>query len=368
MRLLIISNNAGGLIGFRKKLLQTLLLQGVELYVSVPRDDFSDRIKELGCHIIDTPMDRRGMNPLKDIKLLFTYVKMIKSISPDVVLTYTIKPNIYGALACRKTKTPYMVNITGLGTSIENPGMLRKLVLFLYRTALKKAECVFFQNKSNMDFMTENNIGPAAKILLPGSGVDLAEHTYRDYPPETAPISFVAIMRIMKDKGIEEYLACAQRMKKEYPNIKFTLVGRYDEENWKERIEHDVNEGIIDYLGHRNDIDDILAQHHCLINPSYHEGMSNVLLEAAACGRPVIASNVPGCQETFDEGVSGFGFEVKNSESLIHAVKKFISIPHCQKIQMGQAGRHKMEMQFDRHTVVAEYINQIQHIKNKKRT
>ncbi len=363
MRLLIISNSANGLVNFRKKVLESFLLRGMEVYVSVPKSEASDEIEKMGCHIIDTQVDRRGLNPVKDLKLLRSYKKMIKKLAPNAVLTYTIKPNIYGGIACKKTKTPYITNITGLGTSIENPGLLRTIAMFLYRMATKKAACMFFQNQSNMDFMIANKVGCKNKVLLPGSGVDLTEHSYQTYPNEEKNISFVAIMRVMKDKGISEFLDCASRIKAAHPETKFTLVGSYDDEYWKERVEKAAEEGTVEYLGYRKDIDYILGQHHCVINPSYHEGMSNVLLEAAACGRPVIASDVPGCKETFDEGVSGFGFEVKNVDKLTECVEKFIAFSHSEKEEMGRAGRRKVEAEFDRKKVISAYNEAIIKIK-----
>ncbi len=362
MRLLILSNNANGLISFRKKLLQSFIDQGMEVFVSVPVNEYSYEIEELGCALIDTPIDRRGLNPINDFKLMRGYKKLIKKLAPDVVLTYTIKPNIYGGMACKKTKTPYITNITGLGTSIENPGIVKTIAMLLYRIATKKASYMFFQNKSNMNFMVSNKVGCENKVLIPGSGVDLGEHSYQNYPDEAHGTSFVAIMRVMKDKGISEFLECAERIKASHPQTKFTLVGKYDEEAWTERVEQAVERGTVEYLGFRKDIDNIIGRHHCVINPSYHEGMSNVLLEAGACGRPVIASNVPGCMETFDEGVSGFGFEVKNTEELIKCVERFIALPHSEKEEMGKAGRRKMESEFDRSLVVAAYNEAIQKI------
>ncbi len=363
MRLLILSNNANGLISFRKKLLKQFLILGMEVYVSVPKNEYSDELESMGCHLIDTPIDRRGLNPIKDLKLLSTYKRLLKELAPNIVLTYTIKPNIYGGLACKKAKIPYITNVTGLGTSIQNPGIIKRIALFLYRLGTKKASCMFFQNKSNMDFMIQNKVGCENKVLIPGSGVDLEEHSYKPYPSETRNISFVAIMRIMKDKGILEFLECAKQIKASHPKTEFTLVGKFDEDAFKESVEQAVEAGIIEYLGFRKDIDYVLSNHNCVINPSYHEGMSNVLLEAAACGRPVIASNVPGCAETFDEGVSGFGFEVKNSDALIACVEKFLSLTYEEQRDMGSAGRAKVEREFDRRKVIDAYISEINKIK-----
>ncbi len=365
MRVLILANNDVGLYKFRKEILQELIKSGHEVHLALPNGEYIEKLVDLGCRFIDTPLSRRGMNPVVDFKLLLKYVKLIKRIKPSVVFTYTIKPNIYGGIACRLTRCNYLANITGLGTSIENPGLLQKIVLFLYRLGINGSECTFFQNKTNMDFMLERKIRGKEVCLLPGSGIDINIHQYHEYPEEAEVIRFLSVMRIMKDKGISELLECAEKIHGETPNVEFTLVGDYDDDTYRELVEKAHQNGIVKYLGFRRDIDELMAEHHCIINPSYHEGMSNVLLEAAACGRPVIASNIPGCKETFEEGVSGFGFEVKNSESLISVVNKFMSMPHCQKIAMGRAGRNKAETEFDRNKVVSEYMARIQYIKQK---
>lgn len=329
------------------------------IYVVSPKGEYFDQLQKMGCKCIDVIVDRRGINPIKDICLFFKYLKLINQIAPTVVLTYTIKPNIYGGIACRLSNTPYLTNITGLGTSIENPGLLQRFVLYLYRVGVNGSQCTFFQNKNNMDYMIAYDVGGEKKCLLPGSGIDLQSHYYRKFPSLETNISFISIMRIMRDKGIEELLECAKQIKHKYPSTNFILIGDYDDDFYREQVEQAHAEGIIEYLGYRNDIDELIAQNHCLINPSYHEGMSNVLLEAAACGRPVIASQIPGCIETFDEGVSGFGFEVCNTEALVECVERFINLPYEQKMSMGIAGRRKVEESFDRNVVISAYVEEL---------
>ncbi len=362
-RILILANSDGGLYSFRKKLLEELVERGYEVFIACPKGKFYENILQMGCKIVETATDRRGTNPIKDLKLLSAYKKIIKSVKPFVVLTYTIKPNIYGGLACRKTKTPYLTNITGLGTSIENPGLLQKLVLWLYKKGLKKAECVFFQNQYNLDFLTSKKIVKSRTVLLAGSGVDLEQHPYIDYPESDEEVNFISAMRVMKDKGIMELLDSAKEIKKEYPFVKFTLIGGVDEEKYKEMLEEAGKEGYLEYLGFRKDVDALISASHAMIIPSYHEGMCNSLLEAAACGRPVLATTVPGCRETFDEGVSGFGFSARSAESLTQAIKKFLELSLEDKKQMGLNGRKKMEEEFDRKKVVQTYLEEIEKVR-----
>lgn len=187
----------------------------------------------------------------------------------------------------------------------------------------------------------------------------LEEHCYEEYPEESGGIRFLYVGRIMKDKGIGELLAGAERLKKHYPNLCFELAGGYDEESFRDRIEDLERKEIVRYLGEQTDIHSIMKEHHAVILPSYHEGLSNVLLEAAACGRPVLATEVPGCRETFEDGISGIGFKPKSSEALVHAVEKFMALPHESRRQMGIRGRKKVEREFDRHIVMDAYMQEI---------
>ena len=362
MRILVLANFGMGLYKFRKELLLELINRGHDIHISLPFDDYVPLLEDLGCKYIKTNVDRRGKNPFKDLKLLYYYVKMIKKIKPDMVLTYTIKPNIYGGIACRLTKTEYLANITGLGTTIENKGLLKKLTLFLYKEGLRKASCIFFQNKQNMDFFIKNRITSSRAILIPGSGVNLEENKFKEYPIDDGTLKFLFIGRIMKAKGIDELIESVRVIKEIYFNIEFHIVGFCEEEYSKKLCE--LNEkGLIKFHGQQKDVQSFIKNIHAVVLPSYHEGLSNALLEVAATGRPVIASNISGCKETFNEGISGFGFEVKNTQELVKAIVKFIELPYENKKDMGIAGRMKMEKEFDRKIIIDEYIKQINLLK-----
>lgn len=358
--ILILANNDVGLLKFRKELLIELTKRGYEIYVSLPVGERTHELTEMGLHVIQTPMDRRGMNPIKDALLFLAYLRKIMRLHPRVTLTYTIKPNVYGGMACRLMRRQYISTITGLGTSIENEGLLQRMALILYRLGVNGSRCVFFQNQSNMDFMLSRHIAGKKKKLLPGSGVDLQEHSYREYPDESFGVRFLSIMRVMRDKGIFELLECARMARERSLNVSFTLIGDFDDDGYREVVNRSSQEGIIQYLGFRNDVDEILAAHHCVINPSYHEGMSNVLLEAAACGRPVIASNIPGCKEAFEEGITGYGFEAKNADQLMECIERFLALSHEAKEKMGRLARQKMQREFDRRKIVSTYIQEIE--------
>ncbi|WP_221175153.1 glycosyltransferase family 4 protein [Alteribacter keqinensis] len=358
MRVLVLANFGMGLFNFRKELLEELIRQGHEVYVSLPNDEYVPKLKELGCKYVETRVDRRGTNPINDMKLLYHYIKLIKSTIPDVVLTYTIKPNIYGGIACGITKTPYLTNVTGLGTAIENSGLIQKITLRLYRMGLRNSSCVFFQNEYNRSFFVENNIAKGKTRLIPGSGVNLEHHNFKDYPTNDKNIRFLFIGRIMKAKGIEELFQAAKKIKGIYPNVEFHLVGGSEEDYTKQLAELEQT-GIIKYHGHQSDVHSFIKVSHGTILPSYHEGTANVLLETAATGRPILASKVPGCIETFNPEITGLGFEARSVPSLVEAIRNFIKLPYPQKKLMGIKGRKKMEEEYDRKIVINAYLQEI---------
>lgn len=358
MKILVLANFGMGLYKFRKELLEELIRKNNEVYISLPNDEYVPKLEGLGCKFLETHLDRRGTDPIRDLKLLLDYINIIKRIKPDVVLTYTIKPNVYGGIACRITKTPYLPNITGLGTALEKKGLIQKITLMLYKVGLKKASCVFFQNETNRNFFIDNRIVKGNTRLIPGSGVNLEQHNFEEYPEDDKIIKFLFIGRIMKTKGIEELLQAAKIVKDKYPEVQFELIG-FCEEDYNQKLMELNNLGIIKYHGQQDDVHSFIKQSHATILPSYHEGTANVLLESASSGRPVLASRVPGCVETFDEGVSGLGFEVRSVDSLVKAIIKFINLPYIQKKAMGLAARRKMEKEFDRKIVINAYLDEI---------
>ena len=363
MKILILSNNDIGIYKFRKELLKQLIQEGHKIFISLPKGKAVNKLKEIGCEFIDTDINRRGINIIEEILLLLKYKKMIKDIKPDVVLTYTIKPNIYGGIMCRINKIPYITNITGLGTGIENNNLLTKVILKMYRLALKKSNCVFCQNQYIYDFLIDNKIAKNLKII-PGSGVNIKEFKVQNYPDNEEQI-FLFIGRIMKEKGIEEYLEAAKKIKNKYPNTTFKILGIYEDE-YADSINRCNKEGIVKYCGFVSNIKKYIKNSNCTILPSYHEGMSNALLESAAMGRPIIASNIPGCKEVVEEGKNGYLFEVKNTDKLIEKIEIFLELSYEQKKQMGLEGRKIIEKQFDRRIILNAYLEQIKKIGEKQ--
>lgn len=357
-RILILANNDVGLYKFRKELIEELL-RIHEVYVSLPNGDFVSNLIELGCKFINTPISRRGTNPISDLKLLLNYKKMIKAVNPDVVLTYTIKPNIYGGLTCRLSNIPYIANITGLGTAVENKGILQKVTLILYRQALIKASCVFFQNSENKEFFMRNKVIKAKNRLIPGSGVNLDHYTVMDYPSDEK-INFLFVARVMKEKGIDQFIDAAKYFSsKKKPRVSFHVLG-FCEQDYYSKLIKLQNSGVIEYHGMQSDVRKFYKSSHCIIHPTYYpEGMSNVLLEGAASGRPIITTNRSGCREIIDDGVNGYIVEQKNSQDLIEKIERFLDLDHEIKKQMGLASRKKVEKEFDRRLVVGSYLEEL---------
>lgn len=359
MKILILANNDLGLYNFRKELIERLILEKNEIYISLPNGKRVKDLEELGCKYIETEVDRRGTNPVKDCKLLLKYFKILKQIKPNIVLTYTIKPNIYGGVACRIKKIPYICNITGLGTATENESIVQKLIIKLYKFALKKVKCCFIQNKENFKFIIDNKIAKEEKCkLIPGSGVNLEKFRLLQYPSDDK-IEFLFIGRVMKEKGIDQYLEMAEHIKKKYPNTVFHVLG-FCEEEYEIKLKQLEEKGIIKYHRLQDDIIPFIQNSHCTVHPTYYpEGMSNVLLESSASGRPIITTNRSGCREIIEDNKNGYIVREKDSKDLIDKVEKFIKLSNEEKRKMGLYGRKKMEKEFDRNIVIDAYINEI---------
>ena len=361
MKILILANNDIGLYNFRKELIEKLIELKHKLYISLPYGERVSDLVNMGCEYIETEVDRRGTNFIKDFKLFNKYRKILKEIKPDIVLTYTIKPNIYGGIVARLKKVPYICNITGLGTATENKSIVQKLIILLYKIALKDVKCCFVQNEENLEFLKKNKITNKEKYkLIPGSGVNLQHFKLLPYPDEKEKIKFLFISRIMKEKGIEQYLDTAKYITKKYKNTEFHILG-FCEQEYNEILNDLQKEKIIYYHGLQKDVIPFLKECSCLIHPSYYpEGMSNVLLEASASGRPVITTDRSGCREIVEDRKTGFIINQKDSEDLIEKVEKFIRLPIEERKNMGQTARKKVEKEFDRNIVINAYLKEIE--------
>ena len=360
-KILILANSSGGLYDFRNELVLKLLKE-YEVAASLPDDVRTKELAGEGCKVIKTPINRRGVNPVEDFKLFLNYLKLLKKEKPDLVLTYTIKPNIYGGFACRMKRIPYITTITGLGTTFQKQGFMQKMIVAMYRMGLKGARCVFFQNEENKGIFEKYKIKGKKSHLVKGSGVNLERHTFEAYPEGTGT-SFLYVGRMMTEKGITELLEAAEVL--HAPDVEFRLLG-YCDDDLKDKLDEAEQKGYIKQLGFDPNVHEYIRQSSALVLPTYHEGMSNVLMEASATGRPVIATNISGCKEIFEEGITGFGCEPKSSESLIEALKKFLALSKPERAKMGEMARLKMEREFDRKIVAEHYYEEITGILTEK--
>lgn len=356
-RVMVLANNSGGLYGFRKELLSALV-QKAEVIISVPNDGRFPELAQLGCKIIETPVDRRGINPVTDFKLFVRYWRLLRQEKPDLVITYTIKPNIYGSLACRLLGVPYAVNITGLGTAFQKQGLLHKLVTCMYRVALKKAKVVFFENSANMALFQNLHLATERQCcLLNGAGVNLEHYTYAPYP-EGNTTRFLFVGRVMAEKGINELFGAMKRLRADGADCTLDILGGY-EEDYGNIINQYESQGWLRYHGSVADVRPYIQNAHCFVLPSYHEGMANTNLECAAMGRPLITSDIPGCREAVIPGQSGLLCQSQSEDSLYETMKQFLLLGNEARAQMGRAGRAHTEAVFDKRKVVEATIKEL---------
>lgn len=357
-RVLFLSNHFKTLFWFRKELIKKLVEEGHEVYLSLPEDE-NDFFAKMGCHIVITEIDRRGVNPKNDLKLIRFYKKIIPEVNPDIIFSYTIKPNIYGSMASGK-KYKQICNITGTGATFLEDNMVAKICKMLYKVSVRKCYKVYFQNIGDRDFFIKNNLVHNNYEMLPGSGCNLEEHVFKEMPEDDV-VRFIFIARVMKLKGIDEYLESAKRIKEKYSNTEFIIAGWNEEEEYKKIVAEYHEQGIVNYIGFRDDLDDWIAKCHCTVLPSHGgEGVPNVLLESAAAGRACIGSKINGTMDVIDDGVTGYLFETGNAESLAEAMEKFFHLSKVERAAMGKAGREKVEREFDRNLVIKKYCNEVE--------
>lgn len=354
-KILIIANDSVGLYLFRSALIEKLT-EDSEVIALCPDTGFKEELTQVGCNFLDQKMERRGMNPIKDFGLLLDYIRVIREIKPDLVITYTIKPNAYGGIACQLCGVPYAVNVTGLGTAFQGNGMLQTFVTVLYKIAFCRAKVVFFENEENRDVIVNAGIIDAGRThVLHGAGVDLEKFQYLEYPEDANCTRFLFIGRVMREKGMDELFEAMRRLRADGVNCTLDVLGSFDED-YSEKIKAAKTEGWLTYYGYQPDVRPFIANCHCFVLPSWHEGMANTNLECAASGRPVITSNIHGCLEAVEDGVSGYLCEIKNADGLYQTMKRFAELPINQRIAMGIAGRKHMEEIFDKKKVVEETI------------
>lgn len=371
MHILMTANSAWNILHFRRPIVTALLAEGYIVTVLAPPDESVTELKHLGCRFFPLKMNVKGLNPLDDLKLIWTFNKIFRAEKPDVIISYTIKNNLFGAFAAKICNLPFIPNVTGLGTAFLSGGMLQSIAELLYRAAFKRLPVVFFQNKDDRSlFVGRKLISVMQAQLLPGSGIDLSHFMPAKLPIEGAPPIFLMIARVLRDKGVFEYIEAARQIKLKYPEAVFQLLGAIDVANrtaiGAEMVNNWQAEGIIEYLGTTTDVRPYIAAANCIVLPSYREGAPRTLIEAAAMARPLITTDVPGCRTVVDSGITGFLCEAKSSDSLAQACRQFLKLSYNDKLIMGKAGRAKMEREFDEAIVVKAYRNAISAVTHMK--
>ena len=362
----IVINTSWNIYNFRIGLLKALRQEGYKILAIAPKDNYSDKLIELGFDYHEIKINNKGTNPLQDLLLMFSFYRLYKKLKPDVLLHYTIKPNIYGTLAAKLAGIPSLNNVSGLGTVFLNDNFSSKLAQKLYRFSMRYAQKVFFQNPDDRQlFIDKRLLAESQTALLPGSGINLEEF----YPSPASknkedPFVFLLIARMIKDKGVLEFVKAAGQIRNTtHAPVEFCLLGEIYPANptaiSRDEIKDWQDQGLIKYLGHVDDVAVKINQSDCVVLPSYREGLSRVLLEAAALAKPIITSDTPGCRDVVDDAVNGYLCRVKDSKDLANQMQKMLDLSHEQRRAMGQKGRLKVEHEFDEKIVIKKYSQAI---------
>ncbi len=373
----LLTNNDDDVYCFRLELIQEIIKNGYRILISSPDGpkfevmETLDLKKNIDFIYDNPPIDRRGTNIFKDSKLIFHYYKLLRHYRPAVVLTYTAKPNVYAALVAGILQIPVINNVTGLGSVVKEQGVKKKIIMQLFKAAYRKSACIMFQNRTNMELAKRLGWINGDYKLIPGSGVNLSRYPVQEYPDggdgrEGACIVFNYIGRILHDKGVDDFIEAAKRIKGKYPKTEFNMMGFIEptESHYKEKLDKLGKSGIVFYRGSQKDIKPWIKRAHAIIHPSmYGEGMSNVLLENASSGRINITTDNPGCKETVDDGISGYIYHGGDIEDLVEKIEKVVRYnTNEERKNMGLYGRKKMEKEFSRMIVIKNYMQVIRSI------
>ena len=365
-KIVICLNTSWNIYNFRLNLARALKNAGYQVILVAPYDAYSEKLKDEFAYR-DIYMNNKGTNPKEDIKTLIGFYKLYKTIKPDVVLNYTIKPNIYGNIACGLLGVKTINNISGLGTVFIKESLVTKVVKWLYKYSLGKSSKVFFQNSDDRDLFVESHLVDFFKSdLLPGSGIDTSKFVPFEYKNEDDTFRFLLIARMLWDKGVGEYAEAANILKRQYSNIEFQLLGSLDAANntaiSKEQINIWVDEGLVNYLGVTDDVKEFIKKADCIVLPSYREGTPRTLLESASMVKPIVTTNVAGCKEVVDDSVNGYLCEVRNSADLADKMEMMLNLSEDERKLMGEAGRAKMINEFDESIVINKYLKVIKEV------
>lgn len=373
----LLTNNDDDVYCFRLELIQAILAAGFRMLISCPDGPKFEVMEELGLKkgeaflYDDPPIDRRGTNAVNDGKLLLHYRRLFRTHRPAAALTYTAKPNVYAGLAARQLHIPVINNVTGLGSVVNESGLKKSLILGLFKAAYRGSACIMFQNSTNMALAKDLGWVKGDCRLIPGSGVDLDRYPVQEYPEggdglEGETVVFNYIGRILHDKGVDDYIAAAERIRARFPRTEFNMIGFIEptESHYEAELEELGKRGIVLYRGSQKDVKPWIRRAHAIIHPStYGEGMSNVLLENASSGRLIITTDNPGCRETVEDGVSGYIYPGGDVDALVRRIETVLTkLSNAERKQMGLEGRKKVEREFSREVVIRAYLEKIEEL------
>ncbi len=363
-KIAVIENGLISTYTMREGLMLYLLQQGCDIYILTHTNNFISQVEKTGLKVIN--VGSGNMNPVKVLRYIFNLRKALKKIQPDVCLTFSIRPAIWGNLITRRLHIPTITNITGTGPLFVSKNAAYRVARALYKNALRKTKKVFFQNYDDMNLFIENDfVQKSISERIPGSGIDYKKFSPMDVRKEAGAFIFLFIGRLIKDKGIFEYVNAAKIVKKQYPNAVFNIIGPFWTQNLKEntltqsQLQSWIEEDIIDYLGEKKDVRKFIAEADCIVLPSYREGTSNTLLEAASMEKPAIASNVTGCKEIIADGITGLLSRVKDADDLALKMKKMFAFTANERCEMGKKARQKVIQEYDKQIVIDAYVKAI---------
>ncbi len=363
----IFTNNDDDIYCFRKELVEAIIEAGYDVLISCPYGEKFELMQDID-YIYDNPkIDRRGTNIIADAKLFLHYLRLLRKYKPSVALTYTAKPNVYCGLAAHFLKIPVIANVTGFGSVLKKSGFVQNLVMRLFKFSYRRASCVMFQNETNMNLAIKNDMVKGDIKLIPGSGVNTDNFVLQEYPAggngvDGEKIVFNYVGRILEDKGVEDYIAAAKKIKAKYPKTEFNMLGFIEETeaHYNEDLKNLELKGIVKFHGSQKDTKPFIKASHAIIHPStYGEGMSNVLLESGSSGRPIISTDNPGCKETFIDGETGFLYHGGNVGELVDKIEQFLAMSNEHRRDMGLKGRAYIKENFSREIVIDAYIKKI---------
>lgn len=368
MKIAIVLNTSWNIYNFRMGLVNALIENGHEVIAIAPKDEYSHYLVEAGCNFEEVKMDSRGANVIKDLALIFELWGIYRRIKPDVILHYTIKPNIYGTLAASVLKIPTVNNICGLGTSFLNKGIVSKIALGMYKLAFRFPKLIYFQNNDDKEFFENNKIiKNNATQVLPGSGINLA-HFKPVKNIDNTKFTFLLISRLIHDKGIIEYIDAIKILRKKGIDANFQILGSKDIEHRRGISEDIINSwidnNIVEYLGNTDDVRPFINKADCIVLPSYREGTPKSLLEAASSAKPIVATNVAGCTNIVQDNVNGMLCNVKDVEDLAKKLEAMSNMPKSRLEKMGRESRKIVEERFDEKLVIESYLNTIYSLEN----